>query len=234
MPAHLTDRDSLERAFYRLTGTASSDGALTEHDDTSKEAVLQLLQQGVWDAQEILISFGRGEFWTTQSSTLSFTDVELTQGGSYASLPTDFLRLAGTEDLSALRRPKGESWGRQVPQEWGRRLRGSKYWIEDGKLWVSRGADPPSDLVMDYYYEHPELEASTEVDFPKRDRPLIVACAAMEALAENWFPEPNRKTEIIANFRLKRAHAWRNSRTSRGPRRIQREPTIGTHYFAGF
>ena len=68
MAATLTDRDSLERAFYRLVNTDATDDALTEHDDgETLEAVYQALQSGVWDAQEWLIHSGLRGRWLTAS-----------------------------------------------------------------------------------------------------------------------------------------------------------------------
>lgn len=232
--AVLTDLPSLKRAFYRLTGTASSDGALTEHDDSTDEAVEQLLQYGAWDAQHFLLDCGLNDRWVSQSSSLSFSGSDSSDGGRYTDLPSDFLRLAGDHVTSALRRPNGNRWGSLIDFEDRFRVRGNGYWLQNEKLWIARNASPPSDLLMDYHHRLATLD-NTEVDFPTADRGLIVGFAAERGMAESWLPGGQEMASKIARFVARqKQQAWKRARRSSGPRRMQPQRTIGSHWIAGY
>ncbi len=232
----LTDRASILRAFYRLTGTSGDDGAMTQYDDTTLEGVYNLLQHGVWDAQLFLIQLGEEARWLkTETLTSSWSGADATDGGRYTALPSNFLRLAGDEEQSALHYPNGRPWGRLIEFRDRRRAGINCYWLQgddDGgdpdNLWISRGSAPPSTLEIDHHFEHPTLADGTTVHFPKEHRPLIPAFAAERAIGESWLPIGEKGRQIIdVNLTKLKRKARSQVRRSQQPRKIRRPTTLG-------
>lgn len=232
----LTDRASLARAFYRLTATSATNPALIEHDSSSLETLYQYLQYGAWDAQEYMIDAGLGATWVTTSSTLTFSGADST-GGKYVALPSDFLRLAGDDEASALRQPGGTRWGLLIPFEERRRAYGNKYWLQgDGanlwRIWLARGASPPSDLVCDYHHRLATLADSTAVDFPTQHRALIVAFAADRAQTDSWLPgDMEMQAKIASNLVKLKKEVMRRARVTDGPKRMKIYRSGSTHWW---
>ena len=240
--AYLTDRASLKRALYRLVNADDADDDLIEHDDSTLEGVYLSLQQGAEAAQLYLVDAGVGDTWlTTTSSALSFTGSDPNR---YYDLPDGagadaaFLRIYGDQDLTGLRRSDGERWGRLISAEIRWRTRGNYYYTRgsasEGKarLYLSRGAAPPSDLFLDYIYRLPALADSTTVDFPEPDRPLIVAFAAVHAMEESWLPGgPEMESKLMRNLDRRKHDAWRRARRSRQPKQAQPAVMVGDHWF---
>ena len=239
--AELTDLASLKRAFYRLLDTESDDPGLTEHDNTSEETAEQLLTYGAHDAQDFLLEAGRGDLWikeTTVGGNWSGSDTS--DGGRYQALPSDFLRLAGDERVSALREPDGDMWGRLVDWDTMRkRLSGNYYWIESdpsdpnsGRLWIARAANPPNDLEMAYHYR---IDLTGDpVAFPSADRPLIVAYAGHRAVHEPWAPGGSELFQkVTRNLEFQKSQSRRRNRTSRQPRQMRQLRGAGTHWMFG-
>jgi len=228
----LTDRASLKRALFRLVGTSDSDGAMTEQDSGTLEGIYQILQYGLWDAQEWLVENGLSTRWVKQSSTLSWSGTESSDGGRYADLPSDFMRLAGDREHSALRRPNGKRWGQLIDFSERFDRYGNWYWLQNDRIWITRGASPHSDLIMDYHYRLPTLADGTTVDFPEADRALIVAFAAERARAEAWLPgSTDMDAKIVANLRFQQQQARKRARRAAGPRHYRMPSVRGTHYF---
>lgn len=234
----LTDRASLARAFFRLTATSSTNPALIEHDGAlTLEAVYQFLQYGAWDAQEWLMDCGLLNRWVTTSSTLSFSGSDATDGGKYVALPGDFLRLAGDEYDSALRSPNGTRWGQLIDFKDRRTVSRNCYWLQSTtsnvwRLWVTPGSSPPSDLVADYHHMLATLADSTTVEFPSKDRALIVAFAADRAMSDAWLPgDAEMQAKIAANLMKQKREAERRVRQSHGPKRRRMHRSGGTHYW---
>lgn len=237
--ATLSDLASLRKAFYRLVDTEADDPALTEHGSSENEVVDQLLTYGAHDAQDFLLAANRGDLWLSEvgvPTESSWQGSENTDGGRYtdlSGLSESFLRLAGDEEISALREDDGEPWGKLVDWHTHRkRLRGNYYWIEGERLWIARGASPPSDLEMHYHYRISLPTGSTDVDFPAADRPLIVAYAGQRALNEPWAPggeELERK--VARNLEYQKQRSRSRNRTSRQPRQMQQRQMVGTHWF---
>jgi hypothetical protein len=243
--SYLTEnRAALRRRFYWATGTAATDDALIEHDAESLEQAHYCIQHGIWRAQRFLIRHGYADGWLTQSATLSFSGSEDTNGGRYASLPADFLMLAGddTEAVSALRQPSGTRWGRLIEDE--RELynyQGDYYTIRGaggdsaattGKLWIARGANPPSDLVMDYHHRHAILaDDSTVLNFPQDAGNLVVAEAANLARTQPWFPgDAGRKEDIKEALRAAHEDATSWARRDRKPKRLNSRPVFNNRW----
>ena len=230
--AVLTNLASLQRAFYRITDTASDDDSLIEHDDSSLEAVNQFLQYGLNDAQDYLMDCGLSDRWVSQATAItSWSGTESDDGGRYKALESDFFRLAGDDMTSALRkidRPRGGSRGDFRDRCRGR---GNRYWLQGTNLWIARGANPPASLIYDYHHRLPTLSSAT-VDFPSEDRPLIVAYAAERAMEDSWLPGGQEMEAKIRNkVRTCEQRAFRRSRRSRTPRKLRPKPTLGTHYY---
>jgi len=230
--AVLTNLASLQRAFYRLTGTASDDDSLIEHDDSSLEAVNQFLQYGLNDAQDYLMDCGLSDRWVKQATAItSWSGTESTDGGRYKALESDFFRLAGDNITSALRQADGTRWGHLIDFRDRFRVRGDRYWLQGTNLWIARGASPPASLIYDYHFRIPTLSSGT-VDFPVEDRPLIVAYAAERAMEDDWLPGgPEMEAKIRNKVQICERRAFRRSRRSRAQRKLRPKPTIGTHYF---
>lgn len=230
----LTDRASLARAFYRLTGTSSTNPGLIEHDGAATlEALYSFLQYGAWDAQAFLIDNGLADRWITVSSTLSFSGSFLTDAGKYASLPADFIKLAGDEEYSALRQPNGTKWGRLIDFRERHRAYGNNYWLQDEQLWVTRGASPPSNLVMEYHHRLATLADSATVDFPTEHRALIVAYAADRAMTDAWLPgDMEMQAKIASNLIKQQKEARRRLRRSSGPKKLKMRRSGATHHWA--
>jgi hypothetical protein len=230
MAETLTDRASLERAFYRLLNTDQTDDALTEHDPAGypREAVYQALQQGVYDAQDWLIRSGLKDRWLETASLSSWTaDGDF----QYEDLPTDFLRLQGDERTSALRDSSGH-WGRLIGSEYRYRVLGNYYWLQNERIYVAEAATiPTAGLSLDYHFRHPQLADATTVDFPVEDRPLIVACAAVGAMEESWLAGgPEMEAKLDRNLTRRQNAALRRVRRTGQQTLFQPTPTMGTHW----
>lgn len=235
----LTDRASLARAFYRLTGTSSTNPALIEQDGSNTlEAVYQFLQYGLWDAQEFLIDSGLVGRWVTTSSTLSFSGADATDGGKYAALPADFLRLAGDQYDSALRTPDGTKWGSLI--DWQDRRTRSRdcYYLQSTtsnvwRLWITPGSSPPSTLVADYHHLLGTLADSTTVEFPTQHRALPVAFAADRAMTDAWLPgDMEMQAKIASNLIKQKQEAQRRVRLSHAPKRVRSHRSGATHWWS--
>lgn len=232
MATTLANRAELRAAFYRLTATSASDGALTEHDVSAGDNVNGLLLAGMRDAQLFLVSAGAGAQWKTVSAALSFSGSDSVNGGRYAALPADFLRLFGDDYNSALRTPDGDRWGKLIAVE-DRHLKGNLYWLEGNNLWVARQARLPSGLVADYTYRVPELtDDSTAPDFPLDDRPLIVAYAAARFVDHPNYPgRDDLRARVLSYLREMERHAATRARRTRQPRKMKARRTTGSHWF---
>ncbi len=231
--AVLTDRASLLRAFYRLTATSATDGALSEHDNTTNEAVYQHLQYGLNDAQQYLIRAGLSDRWVKESSTLTWSGTEATDAGRYVALESDFLRLAGDAGVSALHQPNGRRWGRLIEYRDHLRAGQNRYWLQNERLWITPGSNPPSDLEMDFIFRLPTLADSTTIDFPEDDRPLVIAYAADSAQAEAWLPGgAEMRQNISANLRRRKDQAWSRARRTRRARKLRPSTMFGSHWHA--
>ncbi len=233
----LTDRASILREFYRLTGTSGSDRAATAHDSGTLEGIYNLLQHGAWDAQLYLIQVGEAALWlTTTSGAFAWSGADSTHGGRYTNLPSDFLRAAGSERESPLREPGGRRWGQLIDFEDRFSVWGNRFWFQEGQLWVARGASPPSDLVLDYHERLATLADSAAgppvvdntVDFPIVHRPLIPAFAAERAAYQSWFPlDEAGKASVIANLRGLKRKARAQARRATQPRKMRRPAGVG-------
>ena len=238
MAARLTDRDSLKRALYRLVNTDDLDDAMLEHDATSLDGVYMALQEGVDDAQQYLVDSGLSDYWLTTSATLSFTGSD---PDKYVALPaTDtasadkrFWRLYGDHKWSALRKANGERWGLEIPAHSRWKIRGNCYYLRNERLYLARGASPPSDVVMDYLYRLPDLADSTTVDFPEADRPLIVAYAAIHVMENDWIAGgPDMESKLMRNLDHRKQAAYRRARRSLQPKMTTPNDMVGDHWFA--
>lgn len=245
----LANREEIRRELYRLCGLSESDSSLDEHSDTEGDTANYLIQQALWESQAWYILHANPNRWVTQTSTLSFSGSDSADGGKYSNLPDNFHRLYGSGEHSALRRPDGTRWGREVEPEF-RFIKGAVYYVTDdvtgadgtARLWLGREADPPTDLIADYYFRHPVLLDSTEtagagqtltVNFPVMDRILIPTIASRLAADLALFPATTEQRAMIARreVTLKRDIAAR-ARFSREPRKVREPPTMGRHWMS--
>lgn len=229
----LTDRDSLKRALFRLIDTEETDPGLTEHDDTTDEALDYLLTHGLWDAQDFMIRHGMSDRWvTTTQIPLSGNSWNTSSDnpGEYTALPDDVLRVAGDRNDSPLHDPDGRQWGTLIHIEDRHNVRGDAFWFQNEDLWVADAANPPSDLHLDYHHRLPAPSGST-VDFPERARPLIVAYAGERALDESWAPGGRELySKVNHNLIRQKAKAHKVAKRHMGPNRIRPKKTIGNRY----
>jgi len=233
--AQLSTLNALKNGLYGLLNVSADDDAMTEFESTSGETVEDLLQYGLWAAQEWLINYAAPDSWVKDSSALTWTGSDSTTGGVYSALPSDFLRLYGDDDYSALHLLDGSRWGTLIDASRRYVGTGDQYYILNGSLWLTRGASPPAGLVMQYYYKYPSIAAGAldMTDFPDRYRPLILAEAACIARDHSWFPGTGEAYQKLENNRRE----WRNrisvnARLSRVARSVKSKPVRGTHWFS--
>lgn len=227
---------SVRASFYRLCGITASDDALTENGETEGDVAYIYLTRGIRAAQLWLIGQGMGHRWRKRSSALSWSGNETTDGGRYAALPADFLRLHGWRDAGgrwtgAVIEADGEAWGAEIPAEEAR-LRGNYYYLKNGQLWVARNASPPATAYLDYHYKHPALSAATaSFDFPVDAMHLAVAEAASAAKEESWLPAGQEMEQKIERALLKaQAGAKEIARQSRGRPRMRAPRIYGARW----
>ena len=235
----LTDRASMARAFYRLTATNATNPAMIEHDGAATlEAVYQFLQYGLWDAQEFLLDCGLTGRWVTTSSALSFAGADSTDGGRYAPLPADFMRLAGDQYDSALRTPDGKRWGQLIDFKDRRAYGPNRYWLQSTtsnvwRVWITPGSSVPTGLVADYHHRLGTLADAATVEFPPSHLALPVAYAADRAMTDAWLPgDVEMQAKIASNLIKQQKEARRRMRLHHGPKKIRTHRTGGTHYWA--
>lgn len=237
--ATITNRVLLLNEYFRLVDADATDGDMIEHDDTTLEGAYQMLQAGMWDAQQYLIDSGVGSRWAKTTSALTFSGSD---PAKYVALPSDFLRLDSDHNRSGLRYSTGISWGREVPFSMRFRYTGNGFYIrgneaESGKegqlrLYLTRSAAPPVGLVGDYFYKHATLSDSTTLDFPEEDRGLVSAFAAQMASFQVWFSGgQERKKDIADNLAYHKQQAWRRSRYTRQPKMVAPHALIGDHWY---
>jgi hypothetical protein len=224
----------LRRALYRLLNTAADDPALIENDSDTLEAVNLYLQQGIWDAQEYLISCGaEPDRWLTTSSAITWAGSEST-GGYYVALASDFLRLDGDENNSALHQADDVAWGRLIDARFRRAARGNYYCLRNKKLYRAKGSNPPSPIYYDYHHRHALLVDSggsfATIDFPIEDAGLIVAFAGQAAYADFFVAGDAIRDRVREALHIRKQTAARRSRRTKQPRQLRSARTIGTHF----
>lgn len=209
----------VKQAFYRLTGVTSSDAALTEQGESTDDVAYIFLTSGCRQAQRWMLDMGYGG-WRKRSPALSWSGADSTDGGRYASLPSDFLKAYGNKRVSCLVEPNGDRWGLEISRD-EEFLQGDYFYFRGDELWLARTAQPPSTVYLDYHYQHPLWNASVTIDFPMEARPLIVAEAANEAKEENWFPlDASAEVKIERYLMRSRDKARRIARRSKSPRQF--------------
>lgn len=241
MAIQATTRAEQVNEFYRLTASSANDDGLSEHETAASDAVRQYIQYGVWEAQEWYLSNVDPHRWVKTSPVLSFTTND--DGTKYAALPEDFIRVYGDEDWGGLKKANGDRWGTQIDPTY-RVLRGDKWYILDtnisgddeaqARLYLTRLANAPTSLYLDYNYYHTEIASDGDtLDFPTLDVNLIAAFAADRAKDASWFPGGMElKASIAANLRARKQAAIRRGRRSREPRKVKSGKTLGTKWFA--
>lgn len=228
-------RPDLRRHLYRLLGIDARDRNLSSYDSDIQESVHYFIQQGLWNAQSHLITNGRARLWRRRWEISGWEDDEVT-GARSTDLPSDFLRLDGDQYRSALYSAADERpWGQETSAQNGETWRGNFFWVHNGRLWVSRGANLPQSLYGTYFYRHPVLEHDeTPLDFPVEVRPLIPAEAAYVAMMESWLPLDDDATRrrIQRNLEFWRAKAEEDLRPTRElPQHRSRSSGISTTFF---
>lgn len=181
----------LVEAFYRLTGSVSTDPALNARGESDDDIAYVALTRGARAAQRWMIDNGFESYWRSRSSAVTWSGTEASDGGRYVSLPSDFLRLWGdrTRVKSALVEADGDGWGRLIDEEKSD-VRGDYYYLKGGNLWITRDASPPTTVYIEYHHKHPAINttlADADIDFEMDARPLIVAEAAVSGKYESWF-----------------------------------------------
>ena len=229
--ARLTDRASLLRSLFRLLDTDAEDGTMIEHDIVTLEGAYIALQQGLADAQSYLFSADGGSWWLAVSDALAFTQED--DGRQWATLPDGFRRMYSVPDRSALHTLVGAAWGTEITPDlqWSSSSSNS-FFIANDRLWLTRGASPPSDLRMDYYRLAAKLADDSDADFPEEDRGLIVAYAADLAMEEHWFTGgPEGVARIQRNLQKRKTTASKRARRTSAPKKVG-TPLVMDHWWA--
>lgn len=216
--------DKFRRAFVRRVGVDIDDPELERQGEATNEVIDLCLTEGTREAQRYMLSAGY-QGWRKRSSALSWGGSEDTDGGRYVTVPADFLRAYGNDRISALVEPDGTRWGREIRADEDV-FKGDFYYLRGSRIWITREAQPPATLYLDFHYQHPAWPVSDEaIDFPVDARSLIIAYAGKYALFENWLtggkelqatilraiPEAERKARDVARLskRQRRMHAPR-------------------------
>jgi hypothetical protein len=218
-------------AFYRLTGSLSSDGALTKRGEATDEVANLCLTRGSRLAQRWMLEMGY-EGWRKRSPAITWVGADETHGGRYTALPMDFLKAYGGQRRSALCSLNGDRWGTEITSEEDDR-KGNYYYYRGEQIWIARTAQPPVPVYMDYQYKHPEWESLTDeaIDFPVDARYLIVAEAANVGKDENWLPAGREmKAAISEALYSARQEARRIARRGKGPRQIRPPKRFGNRW----
>lgn len=225
----LTDQASVRREVYRLTDLSDEDAGLIEFDVSSQEAINLMIYDGLCDAQEWLLRGGRADAWLVVGQAVTIAGADTDAAGRYIALESDFLRLYSDEDATCFYVPSQAGrasirrWGRelQTPRE-GRMTRGDGYWLEGDRIRICVGARPYSGMVYDYIREPTTPADGTDIDFPKMDRGLVSAFAALYAAQHDYIPGgAEMQSSLIRNLALRKTKAWKRARRSRNPRRIR-------------
>jgi hypothetical protein len=225
----LDSHEKIRQALYRLVGTDSSDPYLSEQGESANEVVDILLTRGCRNAQRWMLDMGYGG-WRKRSDALSWSGSDSTTGGRYDDVPSDFLRAYGSQRRSALVRANGDRWGSEInPKDDD--SKGDFYYIRGDEIWITRNAQPPATLYLDYHYLHPKWEGAFTIDFPMDARYLIVAEAANVGKEENWLPGGREMEQKIerALFRA-REEARHIARSTKNPRQFQKLTRFGNHW----
>lgn len=228
----------------------SSDTALVEQGESTDEVADLAITQGVRAAQEWMLEMGYGG-WRKTAGPITWLGGDLTTGGQYYILPTDFMRAVGNGRISALRQNNGDPWGLEM--DWrDEAMKGPGYYIRGAGLnenvygtslnagnapilFLTRlPGDVPSPLYFHYHYMHPEWSDALgdgNIDFPMRARALIVAEAAYTAKEENWLPGgPEMEEKIERALQRARERARRVARQTKRPRQILKPRRMGNHW----
>ena len=226
--------DAFLAAFYRLVGTTEDDESLIEHGESENDVAFECLTAGCWEAQRYLLDQGFGG-WRKRSTALSWSGADLTDGGRYSDLPTDFLRAYGdNQGMSALTEANGRRWGVQITDEDGARKRGNAYFIRGEQVWLVPGASPPTTLYLDYHYRHAvwnDSLADGNIDFPMMARRLVVVEAAYIALDDSWLPGgPDLELKIVRARDNERRRAREVARQTKAPRSFKKAFRVGNHW----
>lgn len=216
--------------FFRLLGTDSTDPGLTANGEAPDDVAYLHLTAGCRDAQRWMLKMGY-KGWRKRSAALSLAGTDSSDGGRYASLPSDFLRAAGNQKQSALRQADGTGWGQEVTDNEDQ-YHGDGYYIRGEQLWLTRGAQPPTTLYLEYHYTHPAWSAAlSTIDFPMDARNLIVAEAANAAKEENWLPGgPELEGKLERNLMRVREKARDVARPTRQARQFRKPVRVGNHW----
>lgn len=242
----INNRPDIKRAFYRLLGIGPNDDALTEYDSEAEETVHYFIQHGLWNAQYWLLTNTPIKNWISahgpivtdgsgNGTTIFDWSGSDSTGGQYVALPTDFIRLVGDEEDTALYTLSDfRGWGSEATQRKKHKWRGSSYYLENDRLYLALNARPKNNLYFDYYARHAELDDEADtLDFPIDIRPMIPAEAAVIALSESWLPFEDMDTsvKIINNLEYWRGIASSRGRRSRTPVKYRaRHNPAGTNW----
>lgn len=248
MSVVLDDRLTLRLEFFALTGIApaatptdTADAAITAVQESPGDQINRLLLMGLWDAQRWWVDFCDPDRWVSTSSTITWSGSESTDGGRYTAVASDFLRLYGGRQFSAIRTPGGTRWGQLIDPRF-RNRRGNLYYLLHGDngddLWICRGAAPPSDAVYDYnaMIAADDFAADDDVpDFPQQHRDLIVGFAAKRATKYAFFPGGQKGVlQVLGYLRDAQVEASRANRRTRDPgRQAHADRTVGNHLWSG-
>lgn len=228
----MSDIDTVAKAkyaFLRLMGLEASDPALTELGEAADDVVYLYLTRGTDKAQRWMLKNGYAG-WRKRSTALSWTGTDATTGGRYSAVPTDFMRAAGDHHLSPLVEANGDRWG-QLIDDRDELAYGDYCYFRGEQLWISRGANPPTTVYLDYHYTHPVWTSLVVIDFPLKARALIIAEAANCAKEEDLLPGgPEHEVKIDRAMRMAREEAMDVARTTRVQRRMRAPYRAGNRW----
>lgn len=227
--------DKVLAAWYRLAGTTSDDEALVEQGEAVDDVAYQSLTRGCRIAQRWMLDVGYGG-WRKRSAALTFSGTDAANGGKYVSLPDDCLRIWGRYDdnnMSPLRQANGDPWGRLVAGQ-DDVLKGDYCYVRGEQLWLTRTAQPPATLYLDYHYQHPTWDTDlddADIDFPVDARYLIIAEGVNVAKEENWYPLGADGEQRIERALVRaRNEAIGVARQHKSPRRFRKPTRMGNIY----
>lgn len=235
MATVLNNREDIRAAFYSRLNTSADDDALAEGFASAEEHANEYVQLGIDSAQAWTIEVCDPLRWLARFNLADWQDDCI---GTYHELPADFLRLSGDDRHSAIIRPNGSPWGRQLEDNRRRhqfRFEHAYYLANDRIYLIDKSPRPPTGSQCEYHHRLAVVETDADpIDFPLHDRWLIVAYACWHAVKDSWIPgAAEMESKVERDLEHWRQEVARRQRRSRQPRRMRTPAALGPNLLLG-
>ena len=227
--AQLNTEANYRELFYRLVGTTSSDGALTDNGESASEVADLCITHGLRAAQVFLLGCGMSWRWIKRSSAITWSGTDAADGGQYVALPSDLLRLKGDGSYSPIVEADGEQWGTLIDADKSH-WTGDFVYLKNDRLYKTRDASAPTTAYIEYHFQHPDFTSGVTLDFPTDLAGLAVAYGAQFGSLEGWLPgDVQLEAKLDKSVALWERRAKAASRRDRAPRRMSAPQKTGNN-----